>query len=132
MVRESTPLEPKPVPWVPSGLWIEPSPVPLTLSSSGSVPWSSRYYGEQPDEANLQSNLQSNLQFNLQSHLQANLQAVSFIPLALHPLQVNDLANIRAVAFYLSKTELKFDLVSAVDELSKQVWNGGCGVGWSY
>lgn len=36
---------------------------------------------------------------------------------------VRDLGNIRAVALYLSKTELKFDLVSAVDELSKQVWN---------
>ena len=32
-----------------------------------------------------------------------------------------DLANIRAAAFYLSKTELKFDLVSAVDELNKQI-----------
>ena len=42
---------------------------------------------------------------------------------------VSDLANIRAVAFYLSKTELKFDLVSAVDELSKQVW-GPQGVGY--
>jgi len=33
----------------------------------------------------------------------------------------SDLRNLRAVAFYLSKTELKFDLVSAVDELNRQI-----------
>ena len=32
-----------------------------------------------------------------------------------------DLVNIRSAAAFLSKTEIKFDLVSAVDELSKQV-----------
>jgi len=34
---------------------------------------------------------------------------------------VRDLKNLRAVCYYLSKTELKFDLVSAIDELSKQI-----------
>ncbi|KAL6759162.1 hypothetical protein V8C86DRAFT_2580560 [Haematococcus lacustris] len=33
----------------------------------------------------------------------------------------SDLKNIRAAALYLSKTELPFDLVSAVDELNKQI-----------
>ncbi|GIL52831.1 hypothetical protein Vafri_8592 [Volvox africanus] len=37
------------------------------------------------------------------------------------PVMVSDLKNIRAAAFYLSKTEIKFDLVSAVDELNKQI-----------
>ncbi|KAG2436133.1 hypothetical protein HYH02_011642 [Chlamydomonas schloesseri] len=37
------------------------------------------------------------------------------------PVMTSDLGNIRAAAFYLSKTELKFDLVSAVDELNKQI-----------
>lgn len=37
------------------------------------------------------------------------------------PVMTGDLRNIRAAAFYLSKTELKFDLVSAVDELNKQI-----------
>ncbi|KAG2426342.1 hypothetical protein HXX76_013099 [Chlamydomonas incerta] len=37
------------------------------------------------------------------------------------PVMTGDLSNIRAAAFYLSKTELKFDLVSAVDELNKQI-----------
>jgi len=37
------------------------------------------------------------------------------------PMMTADLGNIRAAAFYLSKTELKFDLVSAVDELNKQI-----------
>lgn len=32
-----------------------------------------------------------------------------------------DLANIRIAAAFLSKTELKFDLVSAVDELAAQI-----------
>ena len=29
--------------------------------------------------------------------------------------------NLRAAAFYLSKTEIKFDLVSAINELNKQI-----------
>ncbi|GIL83202.1 hypothetical protein Vretifemale_12058 [Volvox reticuliferus] len=37
------------------------------------------------------------------------------------PIMMSDLKNIRAAAFYLSKTEIKFDLVSAVDELNKQI-----------
>lgn len=37
------------------------------------------------------------------------------------PMMTLDLKNIRAAAYYLSKTELKFDLVSAVDELNKQI-----------
>jgi predicted unusual protein kinase regulating ubiquinone biosynthesis (AarF/ABC1/UbiB family) len=37
------------------------------------------------------------------------------------PTMARDLVNIRSAALFLSKTELKFDLVSAVDELSKQV-----------
>ncbi|KXZ54564.1 hypothetical protein GPECTOR_4g629 [Gonium pectorale] len=37
------------------------------------------------------------------------------------PVMTSDLGNIRAAAYYLSKTELKFDLVSAVDELNKQI-----------
>eukprot|EP00983_Pelagomonas_calceolata_P104124 1158988-Pelagomonas_calceolata.AAC.9 len=32
-----------------------------------------------------------------------------------------DLKNLRAAAYFLSKTEIKFDLVSAVDELNKQI-----------
>jgi ABC1 atypical kinase-like domain len=32
-----------------------------------------------------------------------------------------DLSNIRMAAAFLSKTEIKFDLVSPVDELSKQI-----------
>ena len=32
-----------------------------------------------------------------------------------------DLANIRVIAAFLGKTELKFDLVSAVDELAAQI-----------
>ena len=32
-----------------------------------------------------------------------------------------DLGNIRLVAAFLSKTEVKFDLVSAVDELAAQI-----------
>lgn len=32
-----------------------------------------------------------------------------------------DLVNIRGLASFLSKTEIKFDLVSAVDELAKQI-----------
>lgn len=31
------------------------------------------------------------------------------------------LQNLRAAAYYLSKTEIAFDLVSAVDELNKQI-----------
>lgn len=34
---------------------------------------------------------------------------------------VQDLGNIRLVAAFLSKTEVKFDLVSAVDELAAQI-----------
>ncbi len=29
--------------------------------------------------------------------------------------------NLRAAAYYLSKTEIKFDLVSAINELNKQI-----------
>lgn len=32
-----------------------------------------------------------------------------------------DLVNLRAISAFLSKTEIKFDLVSAVDELQKQI-----------
>ena len=32
-----------------------------------------------------------------------------------------DLVNVRAAAAFLSKTDLNFDLVSAVDELAKQI-----------
>lgn len=32
-----------------------------------------------------------------------------------------DLANVRTWAAFLSKTEIKFDMVSAVDELQKQI-----------
>lgn len=34
---------------------------------------------------------------------------------------VQDLSNIRLMAAFLSKTEVKFDLVSAVDELAAQI-----------
>ncbi len=34
---------------------------------------------------------------------------------------VQDLINLKAVATFLSKTEIKFDLVSAVGELKKQI-----------
>lgn len=34
---------------------------------------------------------------------------------------VEDLGNLRAISYFLSKTEIKFDLVSAVDELNKQI-----------
>ncbi|GFR52787.1 hypothetical protein Agub_g15404, partial [Astrephomene gubernaculifera] len=37
------------------------------------------------------------------------------------PVMTADLANLRAAALFLSKTEIKFDLVSAVDELNKQI-----------
>jgi hypothetical protein len=37
------------------------------------------------------------------------------------PLFMKDLGNIRSLAGFLSRTELKFDMVSAVDELSSQV-----------
>lgn len=37
------------------------------------------------------------------------------------PLMNQDLRNIRGLAEFLSKTEIPFDLVSAVDELKKQV-----------
>ena len=37
------------------------------------------------------------------------------------PLFNMDLKNLRGLAGFLSKTELAFDLVSAVDELSSQV-----------
>ena len=37
------------------------------------------------------------------------------------PTMVMDLENIRVWADFLSKTEIKFDMVSAVDELAKQV-----------
>ena len=36
-------------------------------------------------------------------------------------LGLQDLANIRIAAAFLSKTELRFDLVSAVDELAAQI-----------
>lgn len=32
-----------------------------------------------------------------------------------------DLVNLRGAAYFLSKTEIPFDLVSAVDELNKQI-----------
>ena len=34
---------------------------------------------------------------------------------------MQDLANIRIAAAFISKTEIKFDLVSAVDELAAQI-----------
>ena len=34
---------------------------------------------------------------------------------------MQDLSNIRLAAAFLSRTELKFDLVSAVDELAAQI-----------
>eukprot|EP00798_Chlamydomonas_sp_ICE-L_P027624 gene27624-7261_t len=37
------------------------------------------------------------------------------------PVMGLDLGNLRALGFYIGKTELKFDLVSAVDELDKQI-----------
>ncbi|KIZ06293.1 hypothetical protein MNEG_1674 [Monoraphidium neglectum] len=36
-------------------------------------------------------------------------------------VMTEDLINLRAISAFLSKTELKFDLVSAVDELQKQI-----------
>jgi LysM repeat protein len=36
-------------------------------------------------------------------------------------MMTSDLHNLRAVSAFLSKTEIKFDLVSAVDELKKQI-----------
>jgi hypothetical protein len=36
-------------------------------------------------------------------------------------MMTSDLRNLRAVSAFLSKTEIKFDLVSAVDELQKQI-----------
>ena len=36
-------------------------------------------------------------------------------------MTAQDLGNIRLVAAFLSKTEVKFDLVSAVDELAAQI-----------
>jgi hypothetical protein len=44
------------------------------------------------------------------------------------PTMSLDLSNIRLAAAFLSKTEIKFDLVSAVDELAAQVsgWLAGC------
>jgi len=38
-----------------------------------------------------------------------------------------DLANIRVAADFLSRTEIKFDMVSAVDELRKQIGAGRAG-----
>ena len=35
--------------------------------------------------------------------------------------ELQDLTNIRIAAAFLSKTELKYDLVSAVDELAAQI-----------
>lgn len=35
---------------------------------------------------------------------------------------MTDLSSIRRWAGFLQKTEIKFDMLSAVDELSKQVW----------
>ncbi|MEW5318649.1 MAG: hypothetical protein WDW38_009856 [Sanguina aurantia] len=37
------------------------------------------------------------------------------------PMMLQDLVNLRAASYYLSKTEIKFDLVSAIDELHKQI-----------
>ena len=36
-------------------------------------------------------------------------------------VMTGDLGNLRGAAYFLSKTEIKFDLVSAVDELNKQI-----------
>lgn len=36
-------------------------------------------------------------------------------------VHLQDLGNIRLMAAFLSKTEVKFDLVSAVDELAAQI-----------
>lgn len=51
--------------------------------------------------------------------------SVIFYPQVQYPdaLQVmtEDLINLRAISAFLSRTELKFDLVSAVDELQKQI-----------